>query len=80
MLDDNDIQKLVKAQKEVFVTKEEFEGLINVVATKEDLNKVGEDVKEIKSLLVDFGSRTKNLENKVDFIENTLNIPAIKKN
>jgi len=37
MLDDNDIQKLIKAQKEVFVTKKEFEGLIDIVATKDDL-------------------------------------------
>jgi hypothetical protein len=38
MFDDKDIKKLIEAQKEVFVTKEEFEGLIDIVATKEDLN------------------------------------------
>jgi hypothetical protein len=83
MLDNNDIQKLIKAQKEVFVTKEEFEGLIDIVATKTDLenfatktdlNDVAKDVKEIKSLLIDFGGRTKKLETKVDYIENVLSI------
>jgi hypothetical protein len=33
MLTDEDIQNLIKAQKEVFFTKEEFEGLIDIVAT-----------------------------------------------
>jgi hypothetical protein len=91
MLDENDIKKLIEAQKEVFatkkdltglkeifVTKEEFEGLIDIVATKEELNEVGKDVKEIKSLLIDFGSRTKNLEIKVDYIETVLNLPVKK--
>jgi hypothetical protein len=89
MLDDNDIKKLVEAQKEIFVTKEEFEGLIDIVATKEELNglkgemkqgfnKIGEDVKEIKTLLIDFGTRTKTLEGEVDFIKNSLNIQPLK--
>lgn len=86
MLDDKDIKKLIEAQKEVFVTKEEFEGLIDIVATKEELrgvegklDGVAKDVKEVKSLLIDFGGRTKSLEVKVDFVENTLNIQPIKK-
>ncbi|KKQ22150.1 MAG: hypothetical protein A3G45_01095 [Candidatus Staskawiczbacteria bacterium RIFCSPLOWO2_12_FULL_37_15] len=90
MLDDKDIKKLIDAQKEVFVTKEEFEGLIDIVATKEELSglkgemkqgfdKIGEDAKEIKSLLIDFGTRTKTLEGEVDFIKNSLNIQPIKK-
>ena len=95
MLDDKDIKKLIDAQKEVFVTKEEFEGLIDIVATKEELkslatkeelngvkdslDQVGKDVKEIKSLLIDFGMRTKTLEGEVDFIKNSLNIQPIKK-
>jgi len=95
MLDDKDIKKLIDAQKEVFVTKEEFEGLIDIVATKEELkslatkeelngvkdslDQVGKDVKEIKSLLIDFGTRTKTLEGEVDFIKNSLNIQPIKK-
>lgn len=50
MLDENDVKKLIEAQKkvfatkedltglkEVFATKEEFEGLIDIVATKEEL-------------------------------------------
>jgi len=36
MLDDKDIQKLIKAQKEVFATKEDVENLIDIVATKEE--------------------------------------------
>ncbi|MEK7658816.1 MAG: hypothetical protein AAB352_03040 [Patescibacteria group bacterium] len=86
MLDNDDIQKLINAQKEVFVTKEEFEGLIDIVATKDEmrttnekLGKIGDDIKEIKSLLIDFGGRTVNLENKVGYIENSFNIQPIKK-
>ena len=91
MLDDKDIQNLIKAQKEVFVTKEEFEGLIDIVATKEELENlknivatkkevgvIGKDVKEIKTLLIDFGTRTKTLEGEVDFIKNSLHIQPIK--
>jgi|GEM_PF-3311479 len=37
MLTKKDIESLIKAQKEVFVTKEEFEGLIDIVATKDEL-------------------------------------------
>ncbi|MCX6723908.1 MAG: hypothetical protein NT155_01890 [Candidatus Staskawiczbacteria bacterium] len=36
MLNDNDIQKLIKAQREVFATKEDVENLIDIVATKEE--------------------------------------------
>jgi len=92
MLDNNDIKKLIEAQKEVFTTKndlkdlkenfatkQDIENLIDIVATKQELSDVGKDVKEIKALLVDFGNRTINLENRVDYIENTLNIPAVKK-
>jgi len=90
MLDENDIKKLIDAQKEVFVTKEEFESLIDIVATKDELNglegemkqgfdKLGNDIKEVKSLLIDFGTRTKTLEGEVDFIKNSLNIQPIKK-
>lgn len=44
MLTNDDIQNLIKAQKEVFVTKEEFEGLIDIVATKKDINTLIENV------------------------------------
>ena len=74
MLTKQDIQNLIKAQKEVFVTKEEFEGLIDIVATKEEVNIIGKDVRDIKSLLIDFGGRTKKLEMRVDYIENSLSI------
>jgi hypothetical protein len=103
MLDDKDVQKLIEAQKkvfatkqdldglkevfatkqdldglkEVFATKQDIENLIDIVATKEEMNNIGKDVKEIKSLLIDFGGRTRILENKVDYIENTLNISAL---
>jgi len=86
MLDNNDIKKLIEAQKEVFVTKDEMEHLIDIVATKEELkgvegklDGVAKDVKEIKSLLIDFGGRTKNLETDIGYIKNSLDIPAIKK-
>ncbi len=92
MLDDKDIKKLIAAQKEVFATKEDLEGLkenfatkqdienlIDIVATKEEMSEIGKDVKEIKSLLIDFGTRTKTLEGEADFIKNSLNIQPIKK-
>ena len=87
MLDEKDIQNLIAAQKEVFVTKQEFESFMEIVATKEELaatkeemkqgfDKVGKDIAEIKSLLIDFGGKAVKLENRVDYIENVL---AIKK-
>ncbi|MCX6719817.1 MAG: hypothetical protein NTV36_01785 [Candidatus Staskawiczbacteria bacterium] len=83
MLDDKDIKKLIAAQKEVFVTKEEFEGFMEIAATKDEMkqgfDKLGADIKEVKSLLIDFGTRTKTLEGEVDFIKNSLNIQPIKK-
>ena len=83
MLDENDIKKLIDAQKEVFVTKEEFEGFMEITATKDEIkqgfDKLGNDIKEVKSLLIDFGARTKTLEGEVDFIKNSLNIQPIKK-
>lgn len=66
MLTKKDIESLIKAQKEVFVTKEEFEGLIDIVATKDELksginglekrlggkiDNLGKDLKEIKTVL-----------------------------
>jgi hypothetical protein len=83
MLDDKDIKKLIVAQKEVFVTKEEFEGFMEIAATRDEMkqgfDKLGNDIKEVKSLLIDFGTRTKTLEGEVDFIKNSLNIQPIKK-
>jgi len=71
MLDDNDIQKLIEAQKEVFVTKEDLEGLIDIVATKQEVTAIAKDVKEIKEKLSE-----EKLAQRVDYIENVL---AIKK-
>ena len=51
MLDDKDVEKLIKAQKEVFVTKEEFESLIDIVATKDELNAVKTDINKIGETL-----------------------------
>ena len=55
-----------------------FEGQTKFFSEKFD--KMEKDVKEVKSLLIDFGSRTKNLETDVEYIRNTFSIPAIKKN
>ena len=71
MLDDNDIQKLIEAQKEVFVTKEDLEGSIDIVATKQEVTAIAKDVKEIKEKLSE-----EKLAQRVDYIENVL---AIKK-
>jgi len=83
MLDEDDIKKLIDAQKEIFVTKEEFEGFMEITATKDEMkqgfDKLGNDIKEVKSLLIDFGTRTKTLVGEVDFIKNSLNIQPIKK-
>jgi len=79
MLDDNDIKKLIKAQKEVFVTKEEFEGLIDVVATKEEVkqgfDKISKTLKAMDDKLDDMSS----VKHRVDAMENALSIPALKK-
>jgi len=88
MLDDNDIKKLIDAQKEVFVTKEEFESFMEVAAKKEDLNEFDvkvnglatkEDVKglnkQLSSISEDLKKNNK-LETRVEYIENILNIPA----
>lgn len=85
MLDDRDIKKLISAQKEVFATSKEVEHLIDIVATKEELSGVEgkidgvvKDIKEIKSLLIDFGNRTINLENEMQYIESSFNIQPLK--
>lgn len=45
MLTDQDIQKIVEANKQVFATKEELKGF----ATKQDLMVIKEDIKDIKN-------------------------------
>ena len=72
MLDENDIQKLIQAQKEIFVTKEYLEGLIDILATKQEVSEIGKDVKYIKDELIGVDAIVK----RVDYIENVL---AIKK-
>jgi len=79
MLDNNDIKKLIEAQKEVFVTKQEFENFIEIIATKNDLKgefaKTFEVLKKMDDKLDDVG----NLKHRVDYIENVLNIQPVKK-
>ncbi len=75
MLDDNDIKKLIEAQKEVFVTKEDLEGLIDIVATKQELGDVGKRLDAIDGKL----EKLDVTEKRVDYIENILSIPAGKK-
>lgn len=86
MLDDNDIEKLIKAQKEVFVTKEEMEHLIDIVATKDELNGLKGEMKQgfdkiDKHLdLIDRKlDKVEVIEKEVDYIKNTFDVPAIKK-
>lgn len=88
MLEDNDIEKLIKAQKEVFVTKEEFEGLMDIVvskedaksfATKDDLRGIAskEDIQKLSKQLSSLSEDLKvnnGLETRVDYIENVLSI------
>ena len=73
MLDDNDIKKLIAAQKEAFVTKEEFENFMEISATKED-------IKKMTDLLVKMDNKVGEvvkLKHRVEYIENTLNIQPI---
>jgi hypothetical protein len=86
MLDDKDIQKLIKAQKEIFVTKEEFEGLINIVATKEELKGVEEKLSGVEKRLVEKLNvidkkmdKVDVIEKEVGYIRNTFSIPVLKK-
>ncbi|MFA5299931.1 MAG: hypothetical protein WC389_17230 [Lutibacter sp.] len=45
MLDEKDIKKLVKAQKEIFATKEDIENLIDIVGTKDELENFRTELK-----------------------------------
>lgn len=74
MLDDNDIKKLIEAQKEVFVTKEDLEGLIDIVSTKQELNEVGKRLDAIDEKI----NTVSATEKRVEYIENILNLPAQK--
>lgn len=85
MLDGNDIKKLIEAQKEVFVTKEEFEGFMEITAKKSDLtnlekrfdgleNKIEKRFDKIDAKL----NEVVNLKHRVEYIENTLNIQPLK--
>lgn len=110
MLEDNDIKKIIEAQKEVFATKtdidakfkgldenfatkKDVENLIDIVATKEELNELRDEVggmkKEMQNLKTEMKSGFASINEKLDdvislrhrveFIENTLNIQPAKK-
>lgn len=61
MITNEDIQNLIKAQKEVFVTKEEFKGLIDIVATKDGLKNFA--TKENLNVLMENVATKDDLEN-----------------
>lgn len=46
MLEEKDIQKLIEAQKEIFVTKDDLEGLIEIVATKKEIEDLREEMRD----------------------------------
>ena len=67
MLSIEDIKKLTEYQKEVFVTKDDFEdfkGSFSKLQTSVD--NIAKDVKDIKEDKVIMNSRMKNVENWVD--------------
>ncbi|MEK7658977.1 MAG: hypothetical protein AAB352_03900 [Patescibacteria group bacterium] len=80
MLDDKDIEKLIKVQKEVFVTKEEFEGFMEVNAKRfdkidENFDKMSKRFDKIDEKL----DKVVELDHRVAYIENNLNIQPLKK-
>ena len=98
MLDDNDIQKLKSAFatkedfKEDFSTKKEIEYLIDIVATKEEMNnlasrldgrmgKMDERMGGIENILKKMDEKLDEVvktSKDVEYIKNILNIPAMK--
>lgn len=101
MLDNNDIEKLSKVfatkkdLKETFVTKDEFEGFMEIAATKDDITEIRrematkDDIKGVKGdinkIAETLGKMGKKLDEvvqiskEVEYIRNTLGIPALKK-
>jgi len=79
MLDDNDIKKLIVAQKEVFVTKEEMEHLIDIVATKDEISDFRNEMNKRFDSLDQKLDKVDVIEKEVEYIRNTLSIPAFKK-
>jgi len=96
MIDDKDIEKLSevfatkKDLKETFVTKEEFEGFMEITATKQDLERFAtkEDLAKLSTKtdkIVDILGKMDEkldevvgLKHRVGYIENTLNIQPAK--
>jgi hypothetical protein len=70
MIDDKDIEKL----REVFVTKEEFESFMETAPTKNDVNKILDLLGKMDEKLIN----NSDLKQRVEYIENTLNITALK--
>ena len=92
MLDDNDIKKLIEAQKEIFVTKDDFkslkgnfatkqdiENLIDVIATKDELSGVEKRLSEKLDVIDKKLDKVDAIEKEVEYIKNIFNIPAMKK-
>ncbi|OGZ79401.1 MAG: hypothetical protein A2528_03695 [Candidatus Staskawiczbacteria bacterium RIFOXYD2_FULL_37_9] len=95
MLDNNDIEKLIKAQKEVFVTKDEFKSFIEIaakkddiaemrkdMATKDDIKGIKGDVNKIVDLLGKMDGKLDEVvqtSKEVEYIKNMLAIPVLKK-
>jgi len=95
MLDENDIVKLKEVfaskehidsrfndLKENFATKTEIKHLIDIVVTKQDLEKLSTKTDKIVAMLGKMDEKlddTKDLKHRVEYIESTLNISAIKK-
>lgn len=82
MLEDKDIEKIIKSQKEAFVTKEEFESFVEIVATKEEVKKVDKKIDRVMDILVKIDGKldeTTSLRHRVEYMENILSVPANKK-
>ena len=65
MLDDKDVQKLIKAMKEVFPTAQMVKDSFDNAATKVQVQKIDERIKVVEQKLEDIGDlrpRVKKLE------------------
>jgi trehalose-6-phosphate synthase len=82
MLEDKDIEKIIKSQKEAFVTKEEFENFIEIVATKEEVKSVDKKIDRVMDILVKMDGKldeATGLKHRVEYIENILSVSVNKK-
>jgi len=72
MLDKDDIQKLIEAQKEVFVTKGDLEGLIDIITTKQEMRDGFEKISNKLDKVED--QEIKPLKERIRKVENALAI------